>query len=216
MFDEAIQMDSSYIPVYKYKALVLAQNGMFQEMIECIDQVIKSQPANPVNYSYKAAALRGLKKFEEALGAVDITVKLLSSDDPRIIDVYFKRAELLEELGRFDESIEIYDLCTMNESYFGYANVFKAFLLLKQGKNEEALALIDLLIEKGVGQSNNKVLHAKALAFKQLGKLEEALKLYDEFCELAPSDSQADDERNELKELMAQKEYALKSNANAD
>ncbi len=133
--------------------------------------------------------------------ALELMEKLWKSPDARkqaaVISTY---AMALDANGRFDEAVEVLKLQTRmadgEDADGGYASL--ASLYAKRGMLKEALANIDILLEKY--PDSRVYLSQKAMILLEAGKSEEALKVFHRILEIVPDDEACRDMIRALEE----------------
>ena len=88
--------------------VIAIQNGTFQQGADLIDKAIAIDPHNRAYapaYSNRGIALRGLRRYPEALRDFDKALELGAAQ----ADVHFNRGNTLRDLGRAAEAVESFD-----------------------------------------------------------------------------------------------------------
>jgi tetratricopeptide (TPR) repeat protein len=171
--------------------------GEFEKALEYHEKAIKGNPKYADAWSHKGHALYMLDK-PEAIGSIENAIAL----DENNVGAWFNKAKVFQKLGEFDKARDIYlrkiikkvDINTqlLNATYYELANID-----LKEEKTEDAIRQYDDVILScdldAMKNARDIILkdftledflekdplyssawYAKSLAFKALGRIEEA------------------------------------------
>ncbi|MDI6718203.1 MAG: tetratricopeptide repeat protein [Methanomicrobiales archaeon] len=81
------------------------REGRYKSAVECFDQVIAADPANPQAFFGKGRCLNKMGFFESAIAYFDRALEL----DPRYADAAFQKGISLVSLGRVEEGLASFD-----------------------------------------------------------------------------------------------------------
>ncbi|MDO5849750.1 MAG: tetratricopeptide repeat protein [Methanobacteriaceae archaeon] len=140
-FNFAAKLNPNHDGALLNKAEIFCKLNCFEEAIECYDEALKIFSNDWVK-NLKANALIELERYEDALEVYDENIK----GNPDYEDTYFKKGKLLNELGRFEEEVECYELL-LNEDDCSY-NDYKRAQLCK------GIALLEIDKEKAENYFN--------------------------------------------------------------
>jgi len=153
----ALEIDSNYTEAQLEKAFALNELGnkefdldKYNIALSKYNEAIELNPTNKIYYSNKAGCLKSLERFEEAILALDIALRL----DPNyqtalekkasalnaLATMNFQNGELKLSLIRYDEAIRL----NPKEKVF-YAN--KAGVLIKMSSYQDALKSAELALK---------------------------------------------------------------------
>jgi len=121
-------------------ARALVERGLLEEAIFCCDKQLACAAGDFQALELKAMCLNDLGRFEEALGVLDGLEKLSSqpSDD---LNPLIARGYALMGLGRYPESLAIFDQALERQPGMKDALIYKAMALYLGGRQEEALEI---------------------------------------------------------------------------
>ena len=83
----------------------LVEEKRIEEELKIIDDVIRSNPENPIGWRIKGGILYQLRRFEESIKAHDEVIKR----DPDRADAWNYKGLALFELKRYEEAIRMFD-----------------------------------------------------------------------------------------------------------
>lgn len=98
--------------------------------------------------------------------------------DPRFLEAWIELANLLGDLGRYDEALVTLGKAAEIESDSGEVPFYRAILFEKQGRLEEALAELEESLR--LDPDSIYTLNNKGNVLMDLGRLDEALACFDE------------------------------------
>jgi len=135
----------------------------------------------------KAAALKELERFDEALKAIEKAIK----NDKKDPNHFIEKSDVLHEMKRYVDSLdtlkqayELGDEELKDEFFF-----MKAHLLGHLDKNQEALELYNKALQKDPKDTN--ALFEKSQVLLELEKTKESLKVIEKSLEIDPEDNDA-------------------------
>ena len=219
--------------------VIALQRGQFETAERQIHLAIRINPNVAPPHNNRGNALRGLKRFEEALGCYDKAIAL----DPAYAEAFNNRGAVLDDLERFTEALASYDraialkadyatafnnrgntlksLERFSESLVSfdraialkpdYAAAFsdRGAVLHDLNRFDEALACCD----KAIALNPNwaPAIEGRGNALKELGRLNEALACYDRALALQPDYAKAFNNRGAVLHDLNRLEEALTS-----
>ena len=150
----------------------------------------------PRRSTNRGNALKGLKRFEEALASYDHTLTVR----PDYAEALSNRGNTLKELKRFEEALASYDRALTVRPDYAEALSNRGVTLHELKRFEEALASYDRALT--VRPDYAEALYNRGNTLKELKRFEEALASYDRALTLRPDFAEALSNRgNTLKEL---------------
>jgi len=157
--NKTLELNPKDRPMWHFKAFIQTNLGRKDDALATFDEALKQNPGDTLNWQYKASLLVELMRYNESLEAYDRTLELISENDT---------AELAQ-------------------TWLG-----KGMALNKSGKEEaaqEALEKALELYEQAISSSPDDMglLQSKGWTLYELGRYNEALAVYDEILETAPS-----------------------------
>jgi len=146
----------------------------FEQALEHYNAAIKYNPKEPIYYLNKASVFIEQKKFEEALEACEIALKVVEGITPRpfqkIAKVYARKGNCYLQMKEFDKAIEAYDNSLIEVNDSGIKKKKNECLQLK--KEEEEKACFDPELAEKHREEGNR--------YYRDGNYIEARKKYDE------------------------------------
>jgi tetratricopeptide (TPR) repeat protein len=172
LFDRALAYRPDHVPALANRGTALNQLDRYGEALATFDKALDLLPGHPVLLDGKGDALVGLKRMakareafrelaaaapdraqawaklggaeadqgapEAALGAFDRALQL----DPGLADAAYGRANVLRDLGRFEEALKAYDQAIALGDQVD-APINKALLLMLLGDHDQGLPLYE-------------------------------------------------------------------------
>ncbi|MBB5252705.1 tetratricopeptide repeat protein [Sulfurisphaera ohwakuensis] len=142
--------------------------------IKELQLLINADKKNPW-YHFELAQLLELTEPQKALEEYNLSIKL----DPHIEDFHYKKALLLQRLGKLDEAIKALEWATVidyQHALFYYYVI--GSMLDEEGRFEEAIKAYKKALIKD--PNNEWLIEAIVLDLLELGRKEEALQFLDE------------------------------------
>ena len=154
--------------IWKCKGNMFSRLGRYEDAIKCYEKSYKNNPDEEI-WIYIAFALSELGLNEQAQNYFD---KLDYSDGFNI------RANVLFELGRYEDAINQSKMALKINPFMATACLMIANSLSKLGKYQESIPWYDKYIEKSKSSSRKTttdlVFHPKGVALYKLGRKDEA------------------------------------------
>jgi glyoxylase-like metal-dependent hydrolase (beta-lactamase superfamily II) len=121
-------------------AMALAQKGLFEEAVFCCDKALAFDPENLQAFQMKALCYNDLGRFNDALEIFDALENTLPQSR---LDPYTPMGKgfALMNLGRYGESIMLFDEALKVRSDFRDAAVYKGMALHFSGNHEAAMEI---------------------------------------------------------------------------
>ena len=155
-YDRALAVKPGSWELYGNKAVVFIKQGRFREAVEQTDKSIKLNPRYADAWYLRGYALAELKQLEEALEAYRKAAAAMPPGDDFGLRVWINAGNVLFELGRIEDALEAYDTA---------ARIDPQNRMYYRGCRANAW-------------------YNKAVAYKKLGKDEEARRCYEESAKL--------------------------------
>jgi tetratricopeptide (TPR) repeat protein len=165
----AVAMDATLPDAWNNLGIILQESGKFEESRVCLERVLTLQPNN-------AEALNNLGNTCKRLGllgqAQDHWSRALELK-PNYAEPHSNLANLLSEQGQFDRAIDHAQRAIALKPQLADAYINLAAIETARQRHAEALRWLDVLLS--FAPLHTTGLAARALALKQLDRLEEAL-----------------------------------------
>jgi tetratricopeptide (TPR) repeat protein len=125
-FDRAITLRPDLLNAYYGKGLVSIESKNYFAALEAFNRAIILVPIEKRSdyyylWRYQSSSLRGLRKYSEALLAIDEAIKLVPQD----INLLNEKALVLEEMKKYSDAVRIYDeiiVTRKQEKFWAYFN----------------------------------------------------------------------------------------------
>jgi tetratricopeptide (TPR) repeat protein len=176
---QAYRSMQTYAPdspaVYVGQGLALQGLGHHKEAIAAFDRALQIEPGSVRALTNKATSLGALGQDEAAIATYE---QALDADSTGEFTKYvnYNLGLLLKKLARYEEAIDAYNRALEQEPTFGLALLDKAIACLESGRDEDALAALDLLV--GVEPANGKAHALRASVLAIFKRYQEALRAY--------------------------------------
>jgi tetratricopeptide (TPR) repeat protein len=169
-YNDILEIDPSQGVAYYQKGnIILFIKDDYEEAMELYNKAIFLGEKNSNLFNNIALCNEKKGNIDQAIGWNDKAIKLA----PENIIFLNKKAELLAIIGKFKESLEVYDSVLMKDVVNEEANHFKAILLAQQEEYEAALEFLDTAEELS---SNSLLLKFdRVLIYEKLGEIEKAI-----------------------------------------
>ena len=171
--------------VYSLKAMNEINLEMYEEAIKSVEEGLKIKPDNLKLNQIKANALFKLRRYDDALEAINFTIELDPhfEDDDSSKNLVLK-AWILFYKGDLNDALKV-----VNESYNKFPKLpelleIGSLIHDLKGKYEEALDLIELAEEEG----GTIIPYNKAQLLKNIKKYSEALDIINSAIKKSPND----------------------------
>jgi tetratricopeptide (TPR) repeat protein len=160
-------------PALNGAGLALTGLGRSAEAGASFSRAISAAPENSLYRYNRALAFRGQQRLREALEDLDSIL----DRDPRFLEAVLQKAEVLHQLGMWDESMRTLE--TAGQFYPDHPELAfcRGVLLKSQGEPEGALRALDLCLARSPG--HRRALSQKGLVLMELGRLDEAANCFD-------------------------------------
>jgi tetratricopeptide (TPR) repeat protein len=153
------------------------------QALQSFGKVNQLQPDYAEGWAYKASALNGLKRYEEAIEACEMAISL----KPDLAVAWFNKADALTTRSggsRYQEAIEAYDKAISLEPDYSEAWFYKGQALHSLKRYQEAIEAYDKAISLEPDYGEAWVF--KAYALTSLGRYQEAIEACDKILNRKP------------------------------
>jgi tetratricopeptide (TPR) repeat protein len=176
--------------------IALAQ-GQPAKALEWFDQSIAGDPRNYNAWGGKADALFALKRHLESVAHAAKALEI----NPRFVAGWQRKAQALEAAGRLEQALEAWDKGVLTSARNIQLWNGRGQTLIALRRDAEAVASFDQAL--AVDARFSVARYNKALAEERLGRLEDAVRSYQQFIALAPPHlaSQVQEARRKIQEL---------------
>src|SRR5689334_12365770 len=171
VFQTAISLDSTSAEVYKRMGTAMFHRGRFKKALDFLELSDRLRPADPQLINQIGMTLEKLGRHTEAAA----WYKKILEIECKTAEDYFQRANALESLDRFEESVEAYE-----KAFAIKPNMWRGGLgtaLEELGRSDESLAASKQALDGFPGYPLAHLNYAMALLIK--GRYEEGFKEYD-------------------------------------
>jgi serine/threonine-protein kinase len=124
-------------------AWVLLNRRRFEEAGAAMRQALASDPLSPMLYGHAVGLHAACRRNEEAIADFHRVVELA----PTFSLPYFHAAVAYHSQGRFDEALEVLDAGSRQGLTVFWADCIRGIVLAKQGRRDEAAAVLAHMIE---------------------------------------------------------------------
>ncbi|MFI5386101.1 MAG: tetratricopeptide repeat protein [Fimbriimonadales bacterium] len=138
-FTRATEADPRRADAWNNRGLLLQTDDRHEEALECLFFAGES----PVIHLSRGKSLAALGRHEEAIAEFDATLAV----DPEDADAWHRRGISLLELGHASEAVETFKQALRRMGRAPVPHCDLALALLRAGRSDEALAIIDRVLE---------------------------------------------------------------------
>jgi len=124
-------------------AWVLLNRRRFEDAGAAMRQALASDPLSPMLYGHAVGLHAACRRNEEAIADFQRAVELA----PTFSLPYFHAAVAYHSQGRFDEALEVLDAGSRQGLTVFWADCIRGIVLAKQGRRDEAAAVLAHMIE---------------------------------------------------------------------
>lgn len=199
--NKALEIDPRSKSAWLDKGASFVHLGRFDQAIICFDKALEIDSLHPIAWRGKGTALNGLGRFDEAIVCFEKALEI----DPRYVDAWIDKGVSLANIGQFDAEIKCYDKAIAIDPRSALAWSNKGLALLKLNQFCECIVCFDKAIE--IDRNHAFDYYLRALAQEGIGRREDAVRSYQQFIGLAPSQSQygvqIEEARQRLQDLEA-------------
>jgi tetratricopeptide (TPR) repeat protein len=174
-FDEAIRIDPKYAEAWLNRGFAVRGLGRFEEVLECFKKATEINPGYTEAWLNRGFALRGLERYEEALDCFDKVIKT----DPTNADALAAKGFTLHRLNRIAEAARSYDEALK-------LNPSDSWTKERRRKLDEELKRLPSSSSSQLEQTA-VIWFDKGNSLSAQGRLEEAIKCYEEATRIEPS-----------------------------
>lgn len=162
--------------------------GKFEDALTCFNKALEIDPNFPEVWLHKANLYIAQKDYAKAISCFNEVLKLNPDLPLLLIDLWINKGVCHRKVGELEEAIKCYEQASLIDPQIGdiYANLGNIYLDMRRPL--EALQYFDKAIEVGSDQSafSPTAKNSKGTAFLELGRLQEALDMYNEVMEFNP------------------------------
>ena len=105
LLTEALALDPRHYPSRRLRALTYQASRKYRQLNEDALLMIYSRPRDPLGYTLRANALKGLGYDQEAVKYYDSAIKLTPTKDPQNIELNGRRLESLIRMDQYERVI---------------------------------------------------------------------------------------------------------------
>jgi len=182
---EILEQKPDHFLAHHALGAVNSKRGEFANAERLIGQALKIDDKSPYAWNAHGSALRGLKRFDDALVSYRRAIAL----KPDFAQAFYNQAGVMLDLGRNDEALANFDRAIALEPKYVRALFNRAGALQSLGRMREALDAYDRVI--AVDPSYADAFNGRGNVLTKLRRPEEALVSFDRAIELDPEHGQA-------------------------
>lgn len=142
IYEEIIAGDQDHFKSLHHLGIVALQQGNYLEAVRQIDNALRLNPNQPLAHNNRGAALRALKRNDEALASFEHALAL----DPNHAEAHCNRARMLIDFCLFDQAVANCDRAVALKPDYVDAHDNRGVALHELGRHEEAIASFDQVI----------------------------------------------------------------------
>ncbi|MGA1823750.1 MAG: tetratricopeptide repeat protein [bacterium] len=151
-------------------AMFYSMLGLYQKAIDCLEKVVKADPANIKAHSYLAANYEQAERYDEAIAEY----QKVTTMDPDYSEAFNSLGSLYEKKGMFDKAIEQLEIAqSLNGNYL---EVYHNLGVVWDRKNEHEKALQYLLQARELDPNHISVRNNLGGVYIKLGRTDEAIR----------------------------------------
>jgi tetratricopeptide (TPR) repeat protein len=189
--------------------IILQESGKFTESAECLERVVAMQRDNAEAHNNLANTYKRLGKLEWAEREYGQALRL----NPRYAEAHSNLASLLTDLGHFDRAVAEGRLAIEIAPRLADAYINLAAIEYARRRFPDAIQWLDVLL--GFAPQHPAGLSTKAMALKELNRLDEALTLAQQAASLVPGSADVHNTLGQVLQEMDRFDEAMASYAKA-
>ena len=102
MLTKALQLEKSHYPSRRLRALTHYASRKYEQLKDDALLMTYARPNDPAGYSLRAAALKALGDYPEAIECYETAIKLTDEEDPQYVELNGQRCETLMRMGEYE------------------------------------------------------------------------------------------------------------------
>ena len=184
-YENAIKINKNYPLAWYAEGNALSSKCMYSEALKYFNKTLEIDPNNLDAWNSKGVDLNNLGLHSEAIQWFDYAIyNKTIPDNIALAYLWINKGEALEDLDKYDESIEAY-----NEAIDVFPNYTRAWsdkarVLSLQGKYDESRKAIDRVIEYSPQIVNT--FNKEGLILYRYGRYDKAIKTFDDSIRINP------------------------------
>jgi serine/threonine protein kinase/tetratricopeptide (TPR) repeat protein len=99
---KALQIEKSHYPSRRLRALTYYASRKHEQLKDDALLMTYARPSDPDGYSLRAAALKALGDYPEAVKCYEAAIKLTAEEDPQYVELNGQRCETLMRMGEYE------------------------------------------------------------------------------------------------------------------
>jgi serine/threonine protein kinase/Tol biopolymer transport system component len=112
LLDKALELDTRHYPSLRLRALTFLASRQYKRLRDEALLMMHERPGDPLGYSLRAAALKELGDYKEAVTCYDQAInKLTSPEDPQYIELNGRRCAVLMQMRQYDRVLADSEAC---------------------------------------------------------------------------------------------------------
>ena len=207
LYEKILKQDSDDANARHLIALIYMAEGNFEEAQKNIQIAIKNAPEQPIFHSNYGALLHSMGKYQEAVGALETSIRL----DSKLFQSYYSLGIVYSDLNENEKAVESYykALEVNNKSAAAHNNIANLFsntnnpeaeyhykklvelepnevyprlnmanYFIKQGQFNEAISSLNELVDMGI--ATKEVFNSLGVSYKGLDDTKNAISMFEE------------------------------------
>jgi serine/threonine protein kinase len=102
MLTKALQLEKSHYPSRRLRALTYYASRKYEQLKDDALLMTYARPSDPAGYSLRAAALKALGDYTEAIKCYETAIKLTDEEDQQYVALNGQRFEVLMRMGEYE------------------------------------------------------------------------------------------------------------------
>jgi tetratricopeptide (TPR) repeat protein len=201
----AVALDGNLVAGWNNLGIILQEAGKLEESLDCLERVVSLQPNYPEAHNNLGNTCKRLGRLDRA----EMHYAKALSFNPNYAEAHSNLANLLNERGHFDQAAEEARRAIDINPQLADAYINLAAVETSRYRHAESLRWLDALLTFAPLHPGG--LSARALALKQLDRLDEALESAKRAAATASESAEAHNTLGQILQAMGQFEEALNS-----
>jgi Tol biopolymer transport system component/tetratricopeptide (TPR) repeat protein len=105
MLTKALQLEKSHYPSRRLRALTYYASRKYEQLKDDALLMTYARPGDPAGYSLRAAALKALGDYPEAIKCYEVAIKLTAKEGPQYVELNGQRCEAMMRMGEYERAL---------------------------------------------------------------------------------------------------------------